>query len=80
VAIAKDVRASHQIDKEEECPGDSKRRKNGGIDKCQHDFQYCPLLHFFLKLRKQDISQNFDLVSAIARAANNCPAKKTSAI
>jgi hypothetical protein len=36
VAIAKDVRASHQIDKEEECRSDSKRRKNGGIDKCQH--------------------------------------------
>jgi len=37
VVIAKDVRASHQIDKEEECRGDSKRRKNDGIDKCQHN-------------------------------------------
>src|SRR5947208_16767691 len=36
VTIAKDVCASRQVDEKEKCRGDTKSRKNYGINQCEH--------------------------------------------
>jgi hypothetical protein len=36
VTVAKDIGTEQQIDDEEKCGGDSKSRKNYGINQCQH--------------------------------------------
>jgi hypothetical protein len=52
MAIAKDVRASHQIDQAKECGCDSKRRKNFRVNECQHDFRWCPFILLFSQASK----------------------------
>ena len=39
VTVAKDIHADSQINQEEECRGDSKRRKRYGVNQCEHMYR-----------------------------------------